>query len=184
MDVRYAGFWRRTGAIMIDSILFIIIYFGIDMVLGDNFFYASVLYQALCAIYYIGLTASPMQATLGQKLLSVKIGTLTGEGINVLQSLFRYFMWVLPAWPLIVYTSLPSTGDITTKMTGFDLTTDEAGAALDFMNSPEVQSFMMVNGILTMIAAVGGIIWCISIAVSEQKAGIHDLVCKQRAFRA
>lgn len=182
--MQYAGFWRRTGAIMIDTILFIMIYFAIDAVMGGNLFYASVIYQILCALYYVGLTATPMQATLGQKLLSVKIGTLTGDGLNILQSLFRYFMWVLPAWPLVIYTSLPATEEVMNKMTGFDLTTDEAGAALDFMNSPEVQSFMMTNGILTMIAAVGGIIWCISIGVSAQKAGIHDLVCKQRAFKA
>ena len=182
--MHYAGFWRRTGAITIDTIIFVTIYFVLEMVMATSFFYTNLVYQALCAIYYIGMTASPMQGTIGQRALNIKIGTVAGEALNVLQSLFRYIMWVLPAWPMIVYSSLPGYGAVLDRMTAMDPSVDNpnAGADLDFIASPDFQSFVLMNGMVFGIAAIGGLIWAIAIAVNEEKAGIHDMACKQRAF--
>ncbi len=182
--MKYAGFWRRTSAITIDTVIFVCIYFALEMAMSTSFFYTNLVYQALCAIYYIGMTASPIQGTIGQKALNIKIGTLTGDALNVLQSIYRYIMWVLPAWPMIIYTSLPSYGQFLDRMEEIDPSVDNmnAGADLDFMASPEFQQFILMNSLVFGLASIGGLIWAIVIGVHEQKAGVHDMACKQRAF--
>lgn len=181
--MEYAGFWRRTGAMMLDTFVFMLLYFTLDIFTGHNFFLTNVLYQAACALYFIGMTASQYRGTIGQHALSIQIGTRDDQQLSIIQSAMRYIFWMLPAWPLVIYSSMPEYGATLDKMSTFDPNSDDAAVFLDFMQSPEVQSFMITSGIMVGIASIGGLIWGISIAVSKEKAGIHDLICKQRAFK-
>src|SRR5690606_10137841 len=100
--MEYAGLWHRTAAIFLDNILFILLYFALTFLMHGNIFYLNLVYQVICAFYYIGFTASKHQSTLGQKALKIKVVDINGAPVSLYSSLLRYVLWMLPAWPMII----------------------------------------------------------------------------------
>lgn len=118
-NVEYGGFWIRVGASIIDSFivgiplaiiyfLFITVSFGSLMVLADPYAVegdindaqvASLLLGLLIFMlislvisvgYYAGMNASKWQATVGKKLLGLKVTDVNGNRISFGRSLGRY----------------------------------------------------------------------------------------------
>lgn len=120
MNQTYAGFWRRCAALIIDQIIIGIINFAIYIigiflliaVLGISisgahtaeqmstggsiaviliFLGVAFLTVAVSWGYFIIFEGSSMQATLGKKLLSIKVTNMSGERISYLRSAGRFF---------------------------------------------------------------------------------------------
>ena len=51
------------------------------------------------------------------------------------------------------------------------------------ITSPEFAAHLRYFLILSGLCLSGGIVWMMSIALSKEKAGIHDKICGQRAFK-
>lgn len=180
--MEYAGFWRRSLAGTIDCVFFVILYFVLDSLLKTDFFYINMTYQAICILYYVGMTTTQYQGTIGQIFLKVKIGDLHGNRLSLIQSIIRYILCALPAWPLIIYISLPKSVEIQSKLEA--LTNNQAQEEMvKFIQTPEFTTYLAYSGIFTGIMLIGGLIWMLSIGFSKQKAGIHDLIARQRAFK-
>ena len=78
---RYAGFWIRTVALVLDSII-LAIPLGViwylfwpdpDIPASGNLFFAASAIAGLKIFYFAGLWASPMQATVGQKMCRLRV---------------------------------------------------------------------------------------------------------------
>ena len=97
---RYAGFWIRAAALIIDSLILAIPIGGLWFALlpnpndpsSGNLLLAAVAAGALKVFYFAGLWSSPMQATLGQKICGLQVLRETDDGrISFLRAIGRLF---------------------------------------------------------------------------------------------
>jgi uncharacterized RDD family membrane protein YckC len=109
-EVVYAGFWRRTAAFCIDSVLvtisFYIIFFGgmllfgrgslaeLDTLasgaLGGIIVLLYLTYPIVSALYFVGMESSGTQATLGKMAVGIKVTDAQGVRLAKGQALGRW----------------------------------------------------------------------------------------------
>jgi uncharacterized RDD family membrane protein YckC len=103
--MRYAGFWIRFAAITIDSIIFLVFFlvFFISWymiapnsydkyILSDSFSFLIYFVSGFFSWLYSALLwSSSWQATIGKKILSLKVVDPVGEKITFLNASGRYF---------------------------------------------------------------------------------------------
>ncbi len=104
----YAGFWRRAGAGLIDTALFVVPYILLaeKTVIGSG--HASfialqpspALSLALGAIYWAykaGLEASPLRGTIGKRALRIRVCDETGRRLSLPRATARsWIVWLPP----------------------------------------------------------------------------------------
>ncbi len=113
--VNYAGFWRRTGATLIDAVLFMLLalpllyliygsaYFSVDpatpLVAGP----ADILISYVLPILIVVLMWVKLGATPGKMILNcVVVDANTGQLPSIGQSVGRYFAYILSMLPLML----------------------------------------------------------------------------------
>jgi uncharacterized RDD family membrane protein YckC len=116
-DYAYAGFWRRGGAWLIDTVLLTVVFVVMDFVgsaiavislvssgqdiTNDNAtgiqFALLVIMFVLAWLYYAGLESSPWQGTVGKRLLKLVVTDMHGERITFGRASGRYFGKILSA---------------------------------------------------------------------------------------
>ncbi|MEL7626924.1 MAG: RDD family protein [Anaerolineaceae bacterium] len=95
----YAGFWNRFAAIFIDGLILgafgwvLIRIFGVR---DDTFFY-SLITTIAGFLYYTLQESSSYQATLGKRLLGIKVTDLSGARISFGKAAVRYLAKILSA---------------------------------------------------------------------------------------
>ena len=117
-DVVYAGFWRRTAALFIDSMLVGIAYYAIIIVgmlvvgigslgalenmdslgggaIGGIIAVIYLAYPLVSALYYVGMESSATQATLGKMAVGIKVTDVEGRRLGRGQALGRWFSHLL-----------------------------------------------------------------------------------------
>ena len=108
-EPRYAGFWVRFGATLIDIVILIIILFFADAIfslivgyragiladleaeLTDADSISGIISIVIIFLYFTVLESSSKQATIGKNLLNIKITDNSGERITYLRAAGRYF---------------------------------------------------------------------------------------------
>ncbi|MBI2736758.1 MAG: RDD family protein [Rhodospirillales bacterium] len=152
--VRYAGFWIRVGAALVDGIALWIVWSIVLLVLPSetaaplpedpdldtlvdylNSLISPrqmIVYALIVWAYYAFQESSSAQATLGKRMLGIRVSTEDGGRLNPLMASLR-------AWPIY----LPSVAAI-------------AGSG-----------FSTVVGLIALIS-------CIAVAFSRRKQGLHD----------
>lgn len=98
--MKYAGFWRRFIAILIDSLIFGAIQ-GIGEAVGfrEAFGGANIIISWL---YFSLLQSSSRQATIGKMVMGLKVVDEDGERITFQQATIRYFSKILSAIILMI----------------------------------------------------------------------------------
>ena len=77
--IRYAGFWIRAVAFIIDAVMLAVVFFVITFFLTTSYEetgparMAAVLQSVISILYLAAFWASPMQATLGQKICGLRV---------------------------------------------------------------------------------------------------------------
>jgi uncharacterized RDD family membrane protein YckC len=87
----YAGFWLRAIAILIDVILLNIV---LLLVKVNSYLTITVIVSWL---YFSLMESSPWQATIGKKILGIKVTDLVGRRISFLRATGRYFAKIISA---------------------------------------------------------------------------------------
>jgi uncharacterized RDD family membrane protein YckC len=103
-DIQPAGFLRRMGAVFLDQLIFMMplslacTYWGgrepiteiapIYLARGQVIFYA--LWLALAPLYYAGQESSSAQATLGKRLMGIKVTDPDGRRLSFARALGRW----------------------------------------------------------------------------------------------
>jgi len=107
---KYAGFWIRVGAYIIDAViltviqlLVIIISGGFDALLtGTTNTIPSLISILISFLYFAGMESSSKQATLGKMALGLKVTDLHGQQISFAKATGRYFAKILSAIILLI----------------------------------------------------------------------------------
>ena len=110
---RYAGFWRRALALLIDRLLLGAINLSLSLLFllvsgldegGENLravFLAGVLFGFLLQwLYFTLMESSAMRATLGKAAIGIAVADRYGERISWLRANGRYWAKFLSALPL------------------------------------------------------------------------------------
>lgn len=115
--MKYAGFWRRFGAWIIDSTIIVgiglLLYIPITIKLGfDN---SKDIQDLIGFMIFIGtwlyfsiMESSKLQATLGKMALRIKVTDLNGNRISFGRATLRYWAKILSG--LILYIGYLMTG--------------------------------------------------------------------------
>jgi uncharacterized RDD family membrane protein YckC len=101
--MKYAGAFKRLFAFLIDTIVLMFLYLGLDILFEIPIFHPlffSLPLYGLCwiaaflltdCLYFALLESSSWQATIGKKILRLQVITLSGERIGFWQAILRYF---------------------------------------------------------------------------------------------
>lgn len=108
-DVRYAGFWQRLAALIIDVVVTMPVKYLIAYVIDGDFnliegnSITSELVEGLFDFLYMALMESgAWQATIGKRVLGIKVCTVQGDRISFGKATARYFSKILSAIILLI----------------------------------------------------------------------------------
>ncbi|MCX7570736.1 RDD family protein [Tumebacillus sp. DT12] len=101
MSTSYAGFWLRFGAVIIDWILMGLVNGVLRGMTGDEFLY-SVLTLLTGWLYYALMESSAHQATLGKKVIGIRVTDLDGNRIGFGRATGRHFGKIISAILLLI----------------------------------------------------------------------------------
>lgn len=90
----YAGFWRRVAAVLIDTIIYTICTIVIQACLNfsggaEQSFLNTLVALGFWLFYFVYAESSPWQATLGKKVVGIKVTDLNGQRISFWRALAR-----------------------------------------------------------------------------------------------
>jgi uncharacterized RDD family membrane protein YckC len=114
--LKYAGFWRRFGAHLIDTVIWMVPAFFIQHSLsGDALKYGMIVWvvaSMLISIWYHMWLPVKFGGTPGFRLLKAKIKKVSGEPITFREGFLRYmilyfFVAVMNAGTLMAYFNVP-----------------------------------------------------------------------------
>ena len=107
----YAGFWVRVGARIIDIVIVTIALVVIELVsrgvlddydtAGEEAFWTLIWFVGHW-LYFAGLHASEWQATLGKRMLGLRVADVQGHRISFGRATGRYFAEILSALILLI----------------------------------------------------------------------------------
>jgi uncharacterized RDD family membrane protein YckC len=110
-DVRYAGFWLRVVASILDGFVLVLLGVVLGAVLlafqggvepESNFGITDVLGILIGWLYYTILESSDWQATLGKKAVGIKVTDMQGEKIGFGRANARYWSKILSSLILMI----------------------------------------------------------------------------------
>lgn len=112
-ESRYAGFWTRVAASLLDGIItgiiIILVSFIVGLLIGGVLKSTSgaaatgnFLSIIIGWLYYALLESSPKQATLGKQALGIYVTDLDGNQITFLKATLRYFAKILSTLILFI----------------------------------------------------------------------------------
>jgi len=182
----YAGFWRRFAAAIIDIISFLPLYYLVTQIVSD-YGHQAILEVVLTILAYTFLFASPLQATLGTYVMNFHICDKEGGRISLKHSFFWAVTWAFgSALCLAGVIYLQSNFDIMAigdlwKSCGEEQVSDIdcIKEIEDIIKIPYANFISMVYGALGMWFFMC-MIWILSISLSKDKTGFHNILCKTR----
>jgi uncharacterized RDD family membrane protein YckC len=160
----YAGFWLRFVAAIIDGIILAVVNFVLTLILGAilgvNGIYTAVIISYLATgvlglLYWSMLESGRGQATLGKRVLRLKVTSMSGGRIDFATAATRSWVHWLAYFLLIV--------DVLVGLPSF------AGGNL---------------GLLSGLVGLAALISAIMIAFTPMKQGFHDQIAKTLVVRA
>ncbi len=88
----YAGFWRRVLASIVDSVIFIPVSFLITVTqsFGDAYIQGFFANLIIAWLYFAICESQSWQATLGKKIVGIKVTDLNGQRISFARATGRY----------------------------------------------------------------------------------------------
>jgi uncharacterized RDD family membrane protein YckC len=97
----YAGFWIRAVAAILDGIILALVAGTIAFLLqysdGNMSILRGLLPLLVCFLYFPAMWSSPMQATLGQSLLHLRVVRIDGRAISFARGVLRVLGMILSA---------------------------------------------------------------------------------------
>lgn len=95
----YSGFWRRTVALAIDWGIVLIIALSFWDLTGNE---EAMAFQPIIYVLYLGVAeSSKWQASIGKKIMGIKVSDLYGNRLNIFRALGRNFAKLLSCITLL-----------------------------------------------------------------------------------
>ena len=98
--MKFAGFWVRVAASLIDSLLiiFVAVILLLPGILSENVVYPLIMWPVIMVLvitYYIWMSSSSHQGTIGKKMLGLVIVDEDGKRLTVKKSAGRFVIYYL-----------------------------------------------------------------------------------------
>lgn len=106
--LRYAGFWIRAAAAIIDSIILLIAIVAVSFVVGlvVGLVGGIIMYYVLAFFggmaYFFVMESSEKQATYGKMAVGIKVGNANGERLTFGNAVGRYFSKIVSGMILYI----------------------------------------------------------------------------------
>lgn len=184
----YAGFWRRFCAGLIDLLLFTPFYYGIRFLSGDQHrWIAEGVYFILALLLYGWFFTSKIQASPGMYLMKFHVCDTEGRKLTFL----RVMLWniaVAIGWAVccagVMYLDynfdINAVLDMMDSCTKEKIAVNECNREIETILNIPFQSFIQLAVASFIMAMFLSLIWALSIVLSPDKAGFHNLLCKTR----
>lgn len=185
---RYAGFWLRFLAALIDGVVYSPLYFGMMTLLGDaHRVWAEVIFAAIALLTYAWFFSSKWQGSPGMHLLRFHICDINGRRISFL----RAFAWGLTgtigwiicfAGVIYIQTRFDIRGvqDLIQSCQEQNVSQEDCSAEVEKYITVPYANFMQLVLLSTALAFFLSIIWALSIALPKDKTGFHNILCGTR----
>lgn len=196
-DSKYAGFWIRLLALIIDGLIVGIPTWIVATVLGLGFSATQVLFLIAGITYYVYFLSSPWQATIGKRALNIYVVRAGDEGrLTQQEALKRYGVFAAASILMVLYMVV-SGGPA--AMVGLDesrLAEIQSKAMRGEMPSAADQEYLqnslqaaqgaetpMMYNLLNLINLAWALALAFSVGLTKEKTGIHDMAVKTRALK-
>lgn len=174
----YATGWQRSGASVLDIVLFYIFYTMIDMMMGRTAL-AFGIYMTLATLYYLVTEGSGGYATLGKKLMGLSVGTTTGAPLTFGGNVWRVFLYYLPSIPFIVVMLMPQTQAFLEVMRE----EDQAKLAARFVEPDFLRQWLVFCAAYFGFVIVSLLLMALPIFFTKEKVGLHDWLSGTRVYQ-
>jgi len=148
-EVKYAGFWIRVVATLIDAAIFWPFFWVLRQTLPYNWY--SVVGSLISTIYYLWFVSSNYQGTPGKMLLRLKVTDLEGNRISFLRSIGRYMV------PLICYLIF--------KLVSWEMNIENHFGLIE-----------VIKWLLYIVAIFTLIVDYLMVAFTKRSQGLHDKI--------
>jgi len=108
-EIRFGGFWIRVGAYLIDLVILnVVIFLSLSFVPGgsdlliDNFAAFFIPITILGWLYFAGLHSSKWQASVGKKVLGLKVVDKEFNRISFVRATGRHFAEILSSMIIFI----------------------------------------------------------------------------------
>lgn len=176
----YAGGLRRFVAVIIDSIIFGAFFFILKTIVSD-YLLQNIIYLIVCTIYYVVLESSKFQASIGMMLMKIFVGTPECQQISLLRAGIRYFFWMSPGIPFIVFMVSPEFIAFNEKL---EQTRQYPDAHHALMHSATTMYTMLILNVLMFGFVLFEVLaFGLPILFTKQKTGLHDILSRTRVYK-
>lgn len=95
---RYAGFWVRVVAALIDAVVIAAVGFLVRLIIGDS----DAISIIIGAGYHIGMWVKNDGMTLGKKVMGLKVIQTNGQAIDIKTGVIRYIGYIVSGMVLAI----------------------------------------------------------------------------------
>lgn len=164
----YGNFWYRFLAVIIDGILISIVGFLVSLTVKSLFsdpvdfqLVSGAINVLLSIIYGSIMESSNWQASVGKRVLNLKVTNIEGDALNFSEALTRN---LLKAWASIVTAIIPF------AVTSMRPPLPDPSDPMAIFSS----DYMMVTGVFGLFSLVGYLL----AAFTARRQAIHDIIAK------
>lgn len=187
----YAGFRVRVFAVVIDMILCKPIYDGLHFALDEvHPLLADVIFTVFALLTYSWFFASHWQASPGMRLLEIRITDRFGDRISFaramiwcITSMVSWMICLAGVLYLQIHFDLQAIFDLTFSCVKEKLTREDCASEIEPMLGVSYDNFQSMTLAASGMGAFLLFIWALSIALSRDKSGFHNLLCGTRFVR-
>lgn len=159
---QWAGFWVRTGASLIDGVIYLpVVALSFYNLLSLKFLAIQIIIDVVLLLYK-PLMEYRYGATLGKMAVKIKVVNTNFEALSVQQAILRSF----PFW--ISHLSSLASAILLFQQTNFETATTLT--QVTFLQNEVIPS--SINTAISFFTLV----CCIVVAFTEKKQGLHDMM--------
>ena len=137
---------------------------------SKGYFMMVLLEIFLYMMYYVITHGSRWHATVGKRILKAKVVGLDGEGISYLRATARFIMLMLPVSPVFVVSLIA-------------IYLGAPGLRQYINNMHDIMILQWVLYASVLFSLLLTVIWYIPVLFTEERKGVHDMVCRTRVIK-
>ncbi len=175
----YATGWQRTGAMLIDGILCGLPFFLVMKLFYEHPLLSMNLTNLLFFLYYVIPESRFRFGSPGKMLLGIYVAKSDGSPVSLGCAGWRYFLWILPAVPLLVIGYMPellaysaAVGENDPEKLRVLLSDPATREAL------RLQFFCLIGALVASL-----LLQAMPMFATKEKIGLHDWLSNTRVYR-
>lgn len=191
LEGRYAGFWVKVSATIIDLVLSTPFYLGIRLLWGEQHpVLSEITYIALLLCGYATFFASKWQATPGMRIMKVYACDQQGQRLTrsrtitwVVVSSTGFAMCLFGIIYMQMRFDLAAVLQLLKSCAEENVRIEDCAVEVETLIGIPYETFSMMSISSLVLALFLLLIWSLSVALAKDKSGFHNLICRTRFLR-